>query len=83
MFDVSTIDIEAEKIISNVIKKDIDVLELSQAMKDRLHSGNFNTIEDILIRKENDLQKIPYIGSVRARKISNLVYNAILEYISG
>jgi len=70
-------------IIDSIISQNIDVLDLSNTMKTKLHEYDFNTINDILSKDEEALRNIPYVGVIRSRKISNLVYNAILEYISG
>ena len=70
-------------IIDSIISQNIDVLDLSNTMKTKVHEYDFNTINDILSKDEEALRNIPYVGVIRSRKISNLVYNAILEYISG
>ena len=72
-----------DTIIDSIISQNIDALDLSENMKSKLHEHHFDTIKDILSKDEASLRDIPYVGIVRSRKISNLVYNAILEYISG
>ena len=72
-----------DTIIDSIISQNIDALDLSENMKSKLHEHHFDTIKDILSKDEAFLRDIPYVGIVRSRKISNLVYNAILEYISG
>lgn len=70
-------------IINNISNQNIDVLELSDNMKKKLHDYGYNTVNDILLKNEDELRNIPYVGLVRSRIISNVVINAILEYISG
>lgn len=83
LIDVTNVEVNSDNILNAVTMRSVDVLELSSTMKDKLHSYGFNTIKDILTRSEDELRQIPYVGTIRSRKISNLVYNAILEYISG
>lgn len=83
LVDLTQQNDEDNTIIDSIISQNIDVLDLSDNMKDKLHEYNFDTINDILSKDEEALRIIPYVGVVRSRKISNLVYNAILEYISG
>ena len=69
--------------MNEMMKKNINILDISPSLRKRLSDNGLNTIGEVLNRNESDLQKIPYIGPVRSRKISNIVYNSILEYISG
>lgn len=83
LIDVTKINNSEIDILASVSNQNIDVLELSEKMKDKLHIHGFNTINDILTSDEEALRNIPYVGEVRSRKITNLVFNAIIEYISG
>ena len=81
--DISSYEADTDELIAAVTNQNIDALELSLKMKNRLHANDFNYINDVFIRGEDELRTIPYIGVIRSRKIANLVFNAILEYISG
>ena len=81
--DISQFEADSKEMISHICTQDISSLDISYSMQKRLKDYGLNTIEQVLSQSEEDLQKIPYIGEVRSRKINNLVYNAILEYISG
>lgn len=83
LIDVSKSDNNEHDVLNTILKLDIDVLDLTYTMKSKLHENGFTTISDVLSGGEDALMSIPYIGTVRSRKISNLVFNAILEYISG
>lgn len=81
--DVSKFEADYNEIMNEMMKKKISILDISPSLQKRLNDNGLNTIGEVLNKNEYDLQKIPYIGPVRSRKISNIVYNSILEYISG
>lgn len=81
--DISQFEADSKEVISHICEQDISSLDISYSMQKRLRDFGLNTIEQVLSKSEAELQKIPYIGEVRSRKINNIVYNAILEYISG
>lgn len=83
LIEISESENSKQDILNIVLKRDINVLDLTNIMKSKLHENGFNTISDVLSGGEDALRSIPYVGMVRSRKISNLVFNAILEYISG
>lgn len=81
--DISQFESNSSEVISQISKQDISSLDISSSIQKRLKDSGLNTIGQVLDKSEEELRKIPYIGFVRSRKINNLVYNAILEYISG
>lgn len=81
--DISQIEADSSEIISQICEQDISSLDISDSLQTRLKDSGLETIGQVLNTSEEELQKIRYIGLVRSRKISNYVYNAILEYISG
>ena len=81
--NVSKFEANYNEIMNKMMNMQISILDISPSLRKRLSDNGLNTIGEVLNRNESDLQKIPYIGPVRSRKISNIVYNAILEYISG
>lgn len=83
MIEISGSERSEQDILKTVLNRNIDVLDLTNVMKAKLHENGFDTISDVLSGGEDALRGIPYVGLVRSRKISNLVFNAILEYISG
>lgn len=83
LVEITKSDNSDQDILGTILKQDIDVLDLTYTMKTKLHENRFNSISDVLSGGEDALRSIPYVGAVRSRKISNLVFNAILEYISG
>lgn len=70
-------------VLNNILKRPLDILDLTQHKKDELQKIGIKTIEDILKSTEEDLQRANYIGPFYSRKIYNIAYNAALEYISG
>lgn len=83
LVDLANFEADADEIISTISQKDISCLDISPLIQARLRGKGYNTIKDVINSTEIKLQEIPYIGPVRSRKISNIVYNSILEYISG
>lgn len=81
--DISKFEADYNEIMNDMMDKDISILDISPFLQSRLYNGGIHTIGEVLSKDELDLQNIPYIGPVRSRKISNVVYNSILEYISG
>ena len=79
----TALDNNEDNILNTILMRDVDVLDLTYNMKAKLHENGFNTISDVLSGGEDALMTIRYVGTVRSRKIANLVFNAILEYISG
>ena len=82
LIDLSSFEADAEEIVSTIKDKKISDLDISSSLQIRLSNQGFTTIGSVLSSTEADLQKVPYIGPVRSRKISKIVYNSILEYIS-
>ena len=70
-------------VLNNILKRPLDILDLTQHKKDELKKIGIKTIEDILKSTESDLQRANYVGSYFSRKIYNIAYIAALEYISG
>ena len=70
-------------VLSEVLKKPLEILDLTEHKKCVLKEIGINSIEDILNSTEDELQKANYIGPFYSRKIHNIAYNAALEYISG
>ena len=81
--DIANFEANSTEIISKICQKDISSLEISRSIQTRLKNNGLCTIGQVLSNSEDELRQIPYIGLVRSRRISNIVYNAILEYISG
>lgn len=75
--DITGIDIET------LLKKDVEILDISQFQKDNIRKVGFNTLSDILTSEESELKKAYLIGDTRARRIHNQAMNALLEYIMG
>lgn len=81
--DISRYEADYNEIMKEMMNKDISILDISSFLRSRLYDGGIHTIGEVLSKDELDLQNIPLIGPARSRKISNVVYNSILEYISG
>lgn len=81
--DISKYEADYNEIMNEMMNKDISILDISPFLLSKLYEGGIHTLGEALSKDEIDLQNIRYIGPVRSRKIANVVYNSILEYISG
>jgi hypothetical protein len=70
-------------ILTKLLQKPMDVLDLTVHLKNALHSINIVTIGQALNASEHTFQTAHYVGPVRSRKIMNVVTAAALEYLSG
>lgn len=65
------------------LQQDINILDIPEWMIKRLKEVGFNTIEDVLTAKDEDIRKAYYIGEVRSRLTKDAATYAVLEYLSG
>ena len=66
-----------------LLDKHIDVLELSDGIKQRLLSCGFDTVRKIFEARPEDIDAVPYIGGTRVIMIRSAVEAAIDEYFAG
>jgi hypothetical protein len=69
--------------LDSQLAKPIEVLDISDWLKDALRGLEFNTIRDVLNATEEQLQRAYYVGEVRSRRMKNAAIGAVLEYLSG
>ncbi len=70
-------------IIKEQLDKSIDLLELTEWQKQKMHDISINTIGDLISTTEACLKKVKYISDVRARNIMNAGIAAVFEYLIG
>lgn len=63
--------------------KSIDVLELTEWQKMKMHEIDVNTIGELVAATEEKLKQAKYIADVRARNIRNAGIAAVCEYLLG
>ena len=63
--------------------KSIDLLELTEWQKSKMHEIDINTIGDLISAPEEQLKQAKYIADVRARNIKNAGIAAVCEYLLG
>jgi hypothetical protein len=82
-----TLTLEAPNMLEVVkenLERSIDELELTEHQNQELKKIEITTIGQILKADENlFVEKMHYVGPVRARRIKNIADNAVLEYLSG
>jgi hypothetical protein len=66
-----------------LLDKDIDVLELSDAIKERLRDRNFDTVRKLFEATDEQIDAVEYIGEVRTTLIRNAVSVAVDEFVAG
>ena len=64
-------------------EKSIDVLELTEWQKKKMHEIKIDTIGELMGATEERLKQAKYIADVRARNIKNAGIAAVCEYLSG
>lgn len=66
-----------------LLDKDVEVLELSDAIKDRLKAHNFKTVRELFEATDDQIDAVEYIGEVRTLLIRNAVSVAVDEFVAG
>jgi hypothetical protein len=70
-------------ILEKELAKSIDVLDLSNWIKETLGTINVKTVKDILIATENHIKTAYYVGEKRARLIKSAATASVYEYLNG
>ena len=65
------------------LNKGVDLLDLTDWQKQKLHELSINTIGELIDTPEERLKKVKYIADVRARNIKNAGIAAVCEYLLG
>ena len=65
------------------LDKSIDLLELTDWQKQKMHEISIDTIGDLISAPEEKLKQAKYIADVRARTIKNAGIAAVCEYLLG
>lgn len=65
------------------LDKTIDLLELTDWQKQKMHEISINTIGELISAPEEKLKQARYIADVRARTIKNAGIAAVCEYLLG
>lgn len=65
------------------ISKDIDVLDLSYKMKEKLRKVGLNSVKDVLNAPEDKLKEAYYVGDKRARRMKQIALTSVYEYLIG
>lgn len=66
-----------------LLDKDIGVLDLSEAIKERLRKHAFNTVRQLFEATDAQIDAVEYIGEVRTQVIRNAVSAAVDEFVAG
>lgn len=65
------------------LEKSIDLLELTEWQKQKMHEISIHTIGDLISASEDKLMQAKYIANVRSRTIKNAGIAAVCEYLLG
>ncbi len=66
-----------------LLDKDIEVLELSDAIKDRLRAHKFDSVRSLFEATNEEIDAVEYIGEKRTMLIRNAVSVAVDEFVAG
>lgn len=66
-----------------LLDKDIDVLELSDAIKRRLRANNLDTVRKLFEATDEQIDAVEYIGEKKVVLIRNVVSAAVDEFVAG
>lgn len=69
--------------LKSQLEKSIDLLELTEWQKQKMHEISIHTIGDLISAPEDKLKQARYIADVRARTIRNAGIAAVCEYLLG
>ncbi len=70
-------------VLRHQLAKPLDVLDISDWQRTKLHEINLSTIGDVLLASESKLRTLSYVGEKRSRRIRNAALAAVFEYLSG
>lgn len=65
------------------MNKSIDLLDLTDWQKQKMHEISIDTIGELISAPEGQLKTAKFISDVRARRIKNAVIAAVCEYLLG
>ena len=66
-----------------LLDKDIGVLDLSEAIKNRLRDHNFDTVRKLFEATDEEIDAVEYIGEKKLMLIRNAVSAAVDEFVAG
>lgn len=66
-----------------LLDKDIAVLDLSDAIKERLKAHKFDTVRKLFEATDDEIDAVEYIGEKRTLMIKNAVSAAVDEFVAG
>lgn len=70
-------------VLKEQLDKNIDLLDLTEWQKQKLHDLSLDTIGQLIDASESQLKQAKYIADVRARTIKNAAIAAVCEYLLG
>ena len=71
------------EVLNRQMARSVNVLDITERQKEKLHSLNIKTVGDVIKATENKLQEAKYIGEKRSRRMRNAAIAAVFEYLSG
>jgi hypothetical protein len=71
------------EILNKELAKSIDVLDLSEWIRETLKGINIHTVNDILNTTEANLKTAHYVGDKRARIVKSAATTSVYEYLNG
>lgn len=69
--------------VQMLLDKDIAVLDLSEAIKERLRAHNLDTVRKLFEARDDEIDAVEYIGEKRTAIIRSAVSAAVDEFVAG
>ena len=73
----------SNQVLKDQLEKSIDLLDLTEWQKEKLHSVSINTIGELAYATEATVMQAYYVGEVRTKQMKNAAYAALFEYLLG
>lgn len=81
--DITESDLDNNQYLVDQLGKSIDLLDLTDWQKEKLHSVSINTIGELALAEEASVMRAYYVGEVRAKRMKNAAFAALFEYLLG
>lgn len=66
-----------------LLMQEIDVLELTDGIKQRLKDHGFKTVRQLFEARDEQIDEVPYIGTKRLQVVRKIIQVAMDEFLSG
>ena len=72
---------EVSDSLAKQLARTINVLDISNNMKNKLRENGVNTVREVMEAPESKLMQAYYVGPVRSRYMKTAALNSVYEYL--